>query len=220
MNRNRKSALRQIKRRAKRKQTSAPIPSLNGFAFEVLTRPDVSKEHKSVFKKMLNNNLERMKNTDAQSDINEALDLIKKTFEAEPKPISCGASCSACCHQKVDILSIEEEPIWDYVQKNDIKINEEKLLLQAKTENIYSLDYEDRGCVFLDENDNCRIYEVRPLVCRRYYVLSDPKHCKTADRSLIDYSSNFSCDTFLSGLMTKYSFQSIAIFLKKKLNLN
>jgi Fe-S-cluster containining protein len=35
-----------------------------------------------------------------------------------------------------------------------------------------------KGCPFLDKKaGECRIYNVRPLACRTYYVVSDPANC-------------------------------------------
>ncbi|SMF57148.1 YkgJ family cysteine cluster protein [Pseudobacteriovorax antillogorgiicola] len=212
-----KSALRQIKRRKKRLEHSKTA-SLNGFAYEVLTRDDVATEHKKAFRTLLNQTSVRLKSSDPDEDYKEAISLIEQAFTMEPKKISCGPQCSACCHQRVDILSMEEERIWQAVEDRQLVINQSRLDRQTASKGDWSqLEYTDRACVFLDEAHNCQIYDQRPLVCRRYYVLSEPKFCKTGDRGLIDYSSNFPCDTFLSALMNKYPSQSITSFVQKKL---
>jgi Fe-S-cluster containining protein len=50
-----------------------------------------------------------------------------------------------------------------------------------------------RGCPFLDKKaGECRVYNVRPLACRTYYVVSDPADCSPdrpgAGVSIIDPS--------------------------------
>ena len=218
---NRNAAIRQMKKRAKRKQsthTASTSPSLNGFSFEVLTRDDVSKEHKNIFRQMLSETLVSIKNSSAADDIEKAKELIEEAYKTEPKPISCGSSCSGCCHQKVDVLALEEEGIWNLTRENGIEFDENRLQKQLSCQQWSELNYEDRACVFLDDKDNCRIYDIRPLVCRRYYVTSEPQLCASGDRSLVDYSANFPADTFLSGLMSKYSSRSIASFVREKLD--
>jgi Fe-S-cluster containining protein len=34
-----------------------------------------------------------------------------------------------------------------------------------------------KGCPFLGKSGDCRIYSVRPIACRTYYVVSDPENC-------------------------------------------
>lgn len=39
-----------------------------------------------------------------------------------------------------------------------------------------------RPCVFLGENNDCRIYDARPAACRTYLVKSDPSLCASGGR--------------------------------------
>ena len=41
--------------------------------------------------------------------------------------------------------------------------------------------HQDRKCVFLNDQNECTIYDDRPSVCRTNTVLSDPAACSTED---------------------------------------
>lgn len=36
---------------------------------------------------------------------------------------------------------------------------------------------EDDSCAFLGTDGRCRVYEYRPMACRKYFVASDPASC-------------------------------------------
>jgi hypothetical protein len=48
----------------------------------------------------------------------------------------------------------------------------------GKDSKSYQWMAQKKGCPFLDKKSGeCRIYSVRPLACRTYYVVSAPEHC-------------------------------------------
>lgn len=96
---------------------------------------------------------------------------------------SCKKGCAFCCHIKVTAMEIEVMHILKYCSENNIKFTPEKierLKLQAKTDDtvLYMMS-PYKKCVFLSEQNECTIYEVRPSACRSHLVVSDPKHCDT-----------------------------------------
>ncbi len=71
------------------------------------------------------------------------------------------------------------------VLTQEIEVDLKKLYIQGNVENNasawFSLPYELRGCVFLDQNGGCKIYEDRPMVCRTNNVLESNLGCDTRD---------------------------------------
>lgn len=101
-----------------------------------------------------------------------------------PELIQCRKGCSACCYTQVSVTEEEAELLAKKVESG-ISIDKLKLYNQSQAQNNaekwYQMDHSKRGCVFLDENENCRVYEDRPAVCRTNFALSDPKFCDTSD---------------------------------------
>ncbi len=125
--------------------------------------------------------------------INE--DIYK--FNLSPK---CGKGCSECCHQLFPISEIELCIITDYLlehEKSNIENifkksvdiyryvkNEDPIYFHKLVTNIDGGDIDDlynysmisteitipQGCIFLNERNECSIYEVRPLICRTHGV--------------------------------------------------
>lgn len=96
--------------------------------------------------------------------------------------IQCKKGCSMCCHTQVSVSNDEAVLLADLI-KNGQKIDWQRLHKQKEAGNsnskYYQLSYQDRACVFLDDEGACSIYENRPMVCRTNNVVSDPKNCDT-----------------------------------------
>jgi Fe-S-cluster containining protein len=96
--------------------------------------------------------------------------------------IKCNKGCAHCCHINVDCGQGEVDLILDFCRIKNITIDVKRLTVQAP------LGLEERprseysACVFLGDDNECKIYEVRPLACRKYFVVSDPVKC--------DYKTN------------------------------
>lgn len=93
------------------------------------------------------------------------------------EPISkCRKGCNFCCYINADISSVEAEILMPFVRESDIAQLKKQ---EGKDRNAYdTLSYQDRKCIFL-EKGSCRVYENRPLACRKYHVVSDPELCNT-----------------------------------------
>lgn len=111
--------------------------------------------------------------------VEEAVNSFKSTL-SHPELIQCKKGCSACCHTGAGVTEDEAELMASLI-RNGISIDPGKLERQANVKNWYSLSYEERGCIFLNEERECLIYNDRPAVCRTNHVLSDPKFCETKD---------------------------------------
>jgi len=98
--------------------------------------------------------------------------------------VSCG-NCKAnkgCCFMSVSALMFEGLPIARHLKKagKDTPDLRSKLRTQGKAmESMAIDDWYDTStpCVFLDEEQRCGIYAVRPSACRHHVVFSPPENC-------------------------------------------
>jgi Fe-S-cluster containining protein len=137
------------------------------------------------------------------------------TLGARP-PISCKAGCGACCHQKVDLGTLEGEKIQKHLTDNRIEVDAGHLAKQAaamKSGSFQTLSYDERRCVFLGEDQNCMIYGARPLMCRRHFVQNDPAVCRTEDVSQLVMDVNPDTDAYLSAYVTRNPTMSLPEFI-------
>ena len=78
--------------------------------------------------------------------------------------VSCSKGCWYCCQLSVLITEVEARKIVTHLREN---------------RNIILIDRNDSRCPFLNEENACSIYPVRPLICRKTLVSSDPILCNT-----------------------------------------
>jgi len=116
----------------------------------------------------------------------EANKLMQKVINEQApmfpayEQISCKAGCSACCHQQIDITESEAILLASLIEngvKIDFKKLEEQAAFNGDEDDWWRLPKEKNACIFLDENKNCKVYENRPLACRKYFVVSPPEVC-------------------------------------------
>lgn len=96
-------------------------------------------------------------------------------FMNEPElqeKMSCRRGCSFCCHQTIFISPLEAKIIKDHGVKPE-KIR----LRRQKGKDVNTIKWKDRACPFLSREGECKIYAVRPLVCRTHNSIEDPKYC-------------------------------------------
>lgn len=119
-------------------------------------------------------------------------EAIKNHFEAKPqdlKTISCTKGCSGCCYQEVFITD-DEAILLSKKIKEGMEIDYARLKKQAKIKDSDAwipVPKEIRRCVFLGDDSLCRVYDERPLTCRRYFVTSDPKICEDIGADNVTY---------------------------------
>lgn len=97
--------------------------------------------------------------------------------------IACGPGCGTCCVVNVSVLIPEGLTIVRYLRRQD---EAQRQTIAAKLETLWcevrGLDDEDRiflqrPCAFLDDDGCCRIYPVRPLLCRSI-TSTDAQQCR------------------------------------------
>jgi Fe-S-cluster containining protein len=97
---------------------------------------------------------------------------------------ACHKSCAWCCYLNVDMLEAEAYFIADQVNKKFDKEKRERISIQMKknrekTRNLApdQKEHTRHRCPFLDDDNSCSIYEIRPLACRGMYT-ADDKQCE------------------------------------------
>lgn len=105
-------------------------------------------------------------------------------------PPFCHKGCSQCCHELVYCTSAEASDILDYCQANGIDIDTDKIRRQLAYVEFdpqgnhtgrttwNDQPVEDQSCLFLNPQDKaCRIWPVRPFVCRVHLAEGSSTYC-------------------------------------------
>lgn len=95
--------------------------------------------------------------------------------------VSCRAGCGACCHTKVMVNAEEADLLVMAAEKKNWAIDKIRLKIQKDflSSDFYEADELVSRCVFLDDYQMCKIYEVRPMACRNLLVTTPAEYCKT-----------------------------------------
>lgn len=127
--------------------------------------------------------------------------LAKARAAANPaEHPACRRGCAFCCHQLVPLTTIEAQRIATYLetfprdQRRSIGAAVDRQarrfaawVATRKPSDIQSratnLDYlrQRIPCPFLGSQSECRIYPVRPLICRGHHALGSSASCKTGE---------------------------------------
>lgn len=95
--------------------------------------------------------------------------------------VQCKKGCCHCCSVMVAVSEDEADLLKRCITEDKVKINENRLKIQSKigdsSGNWWKLKFNHRKCVFLGEDGSCQVYKYRPMACRSYLVISDPKYC-------------------------------------------
>nr|WP_320133404.1 YkgJ family cysteine cluster protein [uncultured Holophaga sp.] len=106
-----------------------------------------------------------------------------------PEPF-CHRGCAECCHEVVYATGEEAWRILDYCGREGISLDLGRLRRQ-----LAHVDLDERGdhrggttwseqpeadqaCVFLGEDQACRVWPVRPLVCRAHLAEGSDRFCR------------------------------------------
>jgi Fe-S-cluster containining protein len=106
---------------------------------------------------------------------------------AEAKKATCKEGCAHCCYKFTTISLPEGIAIAEYLltelsmgwnfQALMKKVYETAKAVASPDLNETKYFEKQIPCPFLDSGSRCRIYDVRPAVCRYHYVVSPPENC-------------------------------------------
>jgi Fe-S-cluster containining protein len=208
--------------KSEKKSPAQPKPvDFNLTPHGVLIKLSNNSENIGFFDQKLATYEKQLRSMDADYAYSVALgkiQLVQDEVSLHGRPaISCKAGCGACCHQKVDLGSFEGEMLRKHLDEVRLEVDVKRLEKQAealKNGSFLQLPYEERRCVFLGADQNCRIYSVRPLMCRRHFVQNDPAICRTEDVSRLQMDVNPDADAYLSAYVTKNATVSLPEFVQ------
>lgn len=124
-----------------------------------------------------------------KEEVDELVKELISDFYKKDINVSCRMKCSHCCHINLDVSEFEMNYILNKItlseeQKEYIK-KQADFINHYKKENkimndIYAILRKNKlsACPFL-KDDLCSIYELRPIACRSYLSIDDPKDCDT-----------------------------------------
>jgi Fe-S-cluster containining protein len=129
-----------------------------------------------------------------------------KEARAQEKPEdrpACRRGCAACCHQLVPLTTIEAQRIAEYVShmpraaRRELakSVDRQAQRFAAWAANRPPGGVQDRAvnvdylkqripCPFLGSQNECRVYPVRPLICRGHHALGSNANCQTGTSSI------------------------------------
>ncbi len=139
---------------------------------------------------------------DLDRTVDEWFARARATGRPEDRP-ACRRGCAFCCHQLVPLTTLEAQRIGAYLsslprhQRRQIGVSLETHLGRftqwAKNrpagdvrDRTVNLDYlrQRIPCPFLGSESECRIYPVRPLLCRGHHALETSARCQTAETQI------------------------------------
>lgn len=138
--------------------------------------------------------------------VSKGLENLKEVYKKVDKGIKpferyapCQRGCGSCCNLYLECTPVEAELIRKHIlstrEKEEIerlnlvikeklekltpKLNSHELKEEEKREQWLKYAEKKEKCIFLNEENACSIYEVRPLSCRKFIVFSEAEKCNT-----------------------------------------
>lgn len=129
--------------------------------------------------------------------------------------ITCKKGCGYCCVLKISITKQEAILILDECKKRNVNINWSRLKRQKSFngDNYSDLSESHRRCIFLSEKGECKIYEFRPVCCRRYFSVDDIDKC--IKRTTVKRFINMNVEALCLSMFQHSEYGSMAMMLLK-----
>jgi Fe-S-cluster containining protein len=132
----------------------------------------------------------------------ELLKQARGQRAVEDRP-ACRRGCAACCHQLVPLTTLEAQRIAEYISRLPRPVRRELSKAVDRQAQRFAAwvaskpsgDVKDRAvnvdylrqripCPFLGAENECRVYQVRPLVCRGHHALGSNANCQTGEKPI------------------------------------
>lgn len=145
--------------------------------------------------------------TDAYAKIDE----LRARDGAANKQITCRKGCSFCCAQRVGVTQPEAELLANEIKSGRVKVDKKRIAMQARWPDNpgewSKRTFEHSRCTFLNDNNECIVYDVRPMSCRALVAVGPPRACginvdnrKTKVQS---YGVNIEIETLVAAVWTE-----------------
>lgn len=89
--------------------------------------------------------------------------FFARVAERHAADLACGSGCADCCHARLTVTSIEAHAIAEHVAGLPAEARGELAALADRP-----VDAAAVRCAALGDDDRCRIYAARPVVCRSH----------------------------------------------------
>ena len=148
---------------------------------------------------------------------------LRDDVEQSKSSLSCRSGCAHCCKIPVHVTDAEADAAIAEAKRVDWAIDRRRLKRQSRAglRNWSRLGAADRRCVFLGEDDRCRVYEHRPTACRLHNVLSAPDLCDTTkhgDDSKVTKFISYFAELVGSALYNLAEAELLADVVRRRLN--
>lgn len=139
---------------------------------------------------------------DLDRSVAEGFRAAKASGDPAEQP-ACRRGCAFCCHQLVPLTIIEAQRIATHLatlprgERRDLgqAVDRQSARFADWVQRFHpgsiqdrrtNLDYLRQGipCPFLGKENECRIYPVRPLICRGHHALGTSENCQSAEQPI------------------------------------
>lgn len=155
----------------------------------------------------------------AIKDVYDTIDELVRDDFKENK-ISCKKGCAHCCYLCVYVTPDEIATILDHCNRNEIEIDWDRAETQKDLtpETWVKTPQKISRCIFLKDRE-CSIYPVRPMACRKYHVVTNPKLCDTTTgRHEVAILNNFDVELLVASIHGVRTFDTLSRQLLKTRN--
>jgi len=104
------------------------------------------------------------------------MDSINEDTGLNDRTTCAGAGCNFCCYGEISLSSLEASYIHSYINQVEIPFDK-KLVERQNLKPHKDLAYANKRCAMLNAEGKCRIYEIRPSICRLHNSTSEPQQC-------------------------------------------
>ncbi|MFQ5450235.1 MAG: YkgJ family cysteine cluster protein [Nitrospinaceae bacterium] len=168
----------------------------NGMFIQGMTRPDElmqfmrtrfpEKEIQETYHRMVEES-KALARSEKTTPLQAFWKLLDKAYDEKTPPRQCQRGCAHCCHTGVALTQMEWDGILNRVRENGIDL--ESVIERSKKtvgrvrgvlqsgKDLDQVDWHqlvvNQPCPFLGEDQECTIYEDRPLDCRLVVAFRD-----------------------------------------------